>query len=79
VRLTKSDVGIVVDGASNGRGAWLCRGDDGDIARQECVDSALSRRAFARAWRTDVDASDHRAISDLVGRRGDGDEHSDVH
>jgi predicted RNA-binding protein YlxR (DUF448 family) len=80
VRVTKSDTGIVVDGPSDGRGAWLCRGTaPGEIAAAVCVDAALSRRAFARAWRRDVDAGDERAISDLVGRAADGDEHPDAH
>jgi predicted RNA-binding protein YlxR (DUF448 family) len=80
VRVTRSDAGIVVDGPSDGRGAWLCRGTvAGEIAAAACVDAALSRRAFARAWRRDVDAHDERAISELVGRAADGDEHPDAH
>jgi predicted RNA-binding protein YlxR (DUF448 family) len=80
VRVTRSDAGIVVDGPSDGRGAWLCRATvAGEIAAAACVDAALSRRAFARAWRREVDAHDERAISELVGRAADGDEHPDAH
>jgi predicted RNA-binding protein YlxR (DUF448 family) len=80
VRLTRSDAGIVVDGPSDGRGAWLCRGSDaGEIAAPACVDAALSRRAFARAWRREVGVDDERAISELVGRRAGDDEHPDAH
>ncbi len=70
----------MVDGPSNGRGAWLCRSIAvGEIASTACVDAALSRRAFARAWRRDVDADDERAISELAGRGAGGDEHPDAH
>ena len=80
VRVTRSDVGVVVDGPSDGRGAWLCRSIAvGEIASTACVDAALSRRAFARAWRRDVDADDERAISELAGRGAGGDEHPDAH
>jgi predicted RNA-binding protein YlxR (DUF448 family) len=73
-------VGVVVDGPSDGRGAWLCRGSEaGELAAAGCVDAALARRAFARAWRRDVGADDERAISELVGRRADRDEHPDAH
>jgi predicted RNA-binding protein YlxR (DUF448 family) len=71
---------VAVDGPSSGRGAWLCRGfEAGEIAAARCVDTALARRAFARAWRREVSADDERAISELVGRRADGDEHPDAH
>jgi predicted RNA-binding protein YlxR (DUF448 family) len=71
---------VAVDGPSHGRGAWLCRGSGaGEIAASRCVDAALSRRAFARAWRRDVSADDERAISELVGRSADRDEHPDAH
>jgi predicted RNA-binding protein YlxR (DUF448 family) len=80
VRVTRTDDGVVVDGPSDGRGAWLCRGfGAGEIAASRCVDTALARRAFARAWRREVDADDERAISELVGRRADRDEHPDAH
>jgi len=70
----------VVDGSSDGRGAWLCRsGAVGELAAPACVDAALSKRAFARAWRHEVGPDDERAISELVGRGAGGDEHPDVH
>jgi predicted RNA-binding protein YlxR (DUF448 family) len=63
VRVTASSAGIVVDGASNGRGAWLCRGArPGDVVDRSCLDTALARRAFSRAWRVDNDAIDDDAI-----------------
>ncbi len=80
VRVTKSELGVAVDGPSDGRGAWLCRGSAaGEIAAARCVDAALSRRAFARAWRCAVGADDERAISELVGHGVDRDEHPDAH
>jgi predicted RNA-binding protein YlxR (DUF448 family) len=80
VRVTSSDAGIVVDGPSDGRGAWLCRSSvAGEVAAAACVDSALARRAFARAWRRDVGARDEVAISELVGRRAGDEEDPDAH
>lgn len=80
MRITSSDAGITIDGPSDGRGAWLCRATtEGGVAAAECVDAALSRRAFSRAWRRDITRSDEVAISELVGRRADIDEHPDAH
>jgi predicted RNA-binding protein YlxR (DUF448 family) len=55
----------VVDGASNGRGAWLCRAPDTGLAGlvvSSCLDAALGRKAFAKAWRMPVDTDDEEAI-----------------
>jgi predicted RNA-binding protein YlxR (DUF448 family) len=67
---------LVVDGPSSGRGAWLCR--DGRGVRQRCLDDALARRAFSRAWRVEVDAADERAIRERIGRRTDNGDESDA-
>jgi len=65
VRITRTthddSATVVVDGASSGRGAWLCRGDDGRVST-ECVDAAVRSKQFARAWRTAVDDHDIEAI-----------------
>jgi predicted RNA-binding protein YlxR (DUF448 family) len=80
VRVTRSNVGVVVDGPSDGRGAWLCRGSQGgEIATAGCLAAALSRRAFARAWRREVDADDEAALNELLGPRAERDEHPDAH
>jgi predicted RNA-binding protein YlxR (DUF448 family) len=80
VRVTRSTAGIVVDGSSDGRGAWLCRAAGTDrIAASKCVDAALSRRAFARAWRSEVTSSDEAAINELLGPRAERDEDPDAH
>jgi predicted RNA-binding protein YlxR (DUF448 family) len=79
VRVTKSSAGIVVGGASDGRGAWLCRRagatDRVDLA---CLDAALAKRAFARAWRTDVSADDEREIRERIVGHGDRENESDA-
>jgi predicted RNA-binding protein YlxR (DUF448 family) len=63
VRVTKSVSGIVVDGASHGRGAWVCRSSTGDgRVEASCLDTAITRRAFARAWRVEVSPDDERQI-----------------
>ena len=80
MRVTKSDVGIGADGASVGRGAWLCRATTvGDLVAAECLDAALSRRAFARAWKREVGVDDEQAIRERVGIPVDADEHPDAH
>jgi predicted RNA-binding protein YlxR (DUF448 family) len=68
VRVTKSAAGIVVDGASNGRGAWVCRSSGGTgRIEAECLDAAITRRAFARAWRVEVTPDDELAIRAQCG------------
>lgn len=57
MRITRSPAGIVVDGASAGRGAWLCRDADGGV-NISCLDSAVQRGGFARAWRTTLGSAD---------------------
>jgi predicted RNA-binding protein YlxR (DUF448 family) len=79
VRVTHSDRGVVVGGASDGRGAWLCRGADGALVEASCLDVALSRKAFARAWRHDLGPEVEQEIRELVGRRPDGDGRPDAH
>ena len=60
VRLTRVDGRTTVDGVSNGRGAWLCRtdGDGGAIVDVQCLDQALRKRAFGKAWRTSLGPDD---------------------
>jgi predicted RNA-binding protein YlxR (DUF448 family) len=41
-------------GRLEGRGAYLCRGEDGARPRPECLAEAIRRRGFARALRTKV-------------------------
>ncbi len=77
MRLTRVSGTIVVDGASNGRGAWLCRATGpvpGDTVVRGCLDAALGRKAFAKAWRSMVDADDEASIRRAVepARQGDG-------
>jgi predicted RNA-binding protein YlxR (DUF448 family) len=63
VRITRSASGIGVDGASNGRGAWVCRGSQvGELVDAACLDAAIGRGAFARAWRSEVTRDDEAAI-----------------
>ncbi|MFM7252031.1 MAG: YlxR family protein [Ilumatobacteraceae bacterium] len=47
VRCVLGQEGPVVDRVAPGRGAWLCS--------PECLDAAIRRRAFDRAWRCSVD------------------------
>jgi hypothetical protein len=46
--------------------------------QQRCLDDALSRRAFNRAWRAEVGADDERAIRERIGRRTDNGDESDA-
>jgi predicted RNA-binding protein YlxR (DUF448 family) len=63
VRITRSASGIVVDGPSDGRGAWVCRGElAGELVDTACLDAAIGRGAFARAWRSEVTRDDESAI-----------------
>jgi predicted RNA-binding protein YlxR (DUF448 family) len=49
VRCTFGIDGPVISRTSSGRGAWLCSID--------CFDTAVRRKAFARAWRCEVTSS----------------------
>ncbi|MFK8022524.1 MAG: YlxR family protein [Ilumatobacter sp.] len=69
VRVTRSADGIAVDGASCGRGAWLCRDvDDARTVVAECLDRAISRGQFARAWRGAVERHEVEALRDSLRR-----------
>jgi predicted RNA-binding protein YlxR (DUF448 family) len=70
LRITHASEGIVVDGPSDGRGAWLCRGSDGAVDAG-CLDAALARRGFARAWRRVVGPDEAEAIRAVLGGRTD--------
>gem|GEM_PF-2572195 len=74
MRITRTGTDITVDGPSNGRGAWLCQdtSPDSDDNRErriagECLESAITKRAFARAWRTDIGTDDITNIRRLTG------------
>jgi predicted RNA-binding protein YlxR (DUF448 family) len=60
VRCTLRDGVVVVDGPSDGRGAWLCR-----RSLVHCAQDALRRHGFERAWRTELDA----ALVEQIRRR----------
>jgi hypothetical protein len=54
----------------------LCRTDAATAhVDPTCLDTALTRRAFARAWRTELDEHDHNAIR--TGLTG-GDDQADA-
>ena len=59
----------------------MCRSDGAGefIVEAGCLDAALSRRAFARAWKRGVDAETELIISERVGRGAVRDEHPDAH
>jgi len=80
VRITRSAEGIVVDGPSSGRGAWLCRGvARGPVGRTECVDKAIANGGFARAWRGSVSSEEERIIRERIGPLADEDSKRDGH
>jgi predicted RNA-binding protein YlxR (DUF448 family) len=58
---------VVVGGPSAGRGAWLCRADGPTgPPNPDCVELALRRGGFARAWRRRLDDDERRAIRDAL-------------
>ncbi|WP_395152996.1 YlxR family protein [Ilumatobacter sp.] len=68
VRITRSPSGITVDGSSSGRGAWVCRDQRNGGVAGECLDTAITKRAFARAWRSDVSSDDITNIKEQSSR-----------
>jgi predicted RNA-binding protein YlxR (DUF448 family) len=68
VRVTGAGGHLAIDGASAGRGAWLCRSADGArVVELRCLDEALRRKAFGRAWRTTLRPDDEQAIREELG------------
>jgi predicted RNA-binding protein YlxR (DUF448 family) len=53
-----------VDRNGPGRGAWLCG--------SECLDVAIRRKAFDRAWRTTVRAGQLEGLAGELDRRRSG-------
>ena len=68
IRITRSFSGITVDGSSSGRGAWVCRDQRTHGVAGECLDTAITQRAFARAWRSDVSDDDITNIKEQASR-----------
>ncbi|NND75436.1 MAG: YlxR family protein [Ilumatobacter sp.] len=66
VRITRSAHGVTFDGASDGRGAWLCRSATGAVAGA-CLDTALAKRAFDRAWRSRLGTAEMADIRERSG------------
>ena len=80
MRITRANVGIVVDGPSDGRGAWLCREDQSvSSVRAECLERAIADRGFARAWRKPISNEEERIISEHIGLKADEDTERDGH
>jgi uncharacterized protein len=76
VRLTRAAGRTTVGGVSNGRGAWLCRSRTADqtaertVVDGKCLDDALRKRAFDKAWRTTIGSDDELEIREACS--GDG-------
>jgi len=69
VRVTRTADGrLTVSGPPTGRGAWLCRGTD-ELVATGCMDEAVRRRAFARAFRAPVDEAAIEALRADVLKR----------
>ncbi len=69
MRVTRVAGEVAIGGASAGRGAWLCHDTDGAcVVAPRCLDDALRRNAFGRAWRTSLGPDDERVLrADLGG------------
>ena len=80
VRLTRAAGRTTVDGVSNGRGAWLCRSRtadqtvdqtaEGSVVDGQCLDDALRKRAFNKAWRTTIGSDDELEIREACSGGG---------
>jgi predicted RNA-binding protein YlxR (DUF448 family) len=49
---------LVIDRKGQGRGAWLCRLGETELAEPDCISRAGRRGAFTRALRADVRAGE---------------------
>jgi predicted RNA-binding protein YlxR (DUF448 family) len=72
VRLTRAADRTVVDGVSDGRGAWLCRGvaDGESLVDPQCLEHALRKRAFNKAWRTTIGSDQELEIREACSGGG---------
>ena len=72
VRLTRVAGRTTVDGVSDGRGAWLCRSRTADQpgVDGQCLDDALRKRAFNKAWRTTIGSDDELEIREACSGGG---------
>ncbi len=59
--MARVDARLVVGRGQPGRGAWLCRNSP------DCVDRAVKRRAFDRAFRARVSDAELDGIRDALG------------
>ena len=72
VRVTRVAGRTTVDGVSTGRGAWLCRDRTtaGRVVDDRCLDDALRKRAFNKAWRTTIGPDDELDIREACSGGG---------
>jgi predicted RNA-binding protein YlxR (DUF448 family) len=49
---------LIVDRKGPGRGAWLCKLGEPELAQPECIEKAVRRGAFGRALRAEVSRTD---------------------
>ena len=49
---------LVVDRKGPGRGAWLCKLGEPELAQPECIEKAVRRSSFGRALRAEVSGTD---------------------
>lgn len=60
---------LVVDRKGQGRGAWLCRLGETELAEPDCIARAGRRDAFSRALRADIAAGEVELLLAMVAER----------
>jgi len=72
VRITRAAGRTAVDGVSNGRGAWLCRdtANGESLVDPKCLDQAVRKRAFNKAWRTTIGSDEELEIREACSGGG---------
>lgn len=60
---------LAIDRKAPGRGAWLCRLGEAELAKPECIAKAAKRRAFARALRAPIEGDDVGALFAMACER----------
>ncbi len=60
---------LIVDRKGPGRGAWLCKLGEPELAQPECIEKAVRRGAFGRALRAEVSRTDVEVLLATASER----------
>ena len=70
VRVARRATGeLVMERSAPGRGAWLCKGCEDGVPAEDCLEQAIRRRAFSRAFGVAVSSAAEALLRETVTER----------